>query len=72
MPFVESKYPTHLILTIRVIYTDFAYFRHPGVPIGYGDAMQRRLQRAKRRRQRPIPATVEEVAHLVEEYPEYR
>ncbi|KAI9559500.1 hypothetical protein GHT06_013494 [Daphnia sinensis] len=45
---------------------------HPGVPIGYGDAMQRRLQRAKRRRQPPIPATVEEIVHLIEEYPEYR
>lgn len=46
------------------------YFRNPGVPIGYGDAMQRRMQRSKRRRQSPIPKTVEEIAGFIEEYPE--
>ena len=50
----------------------FYFFRNPGVPIGYGDAMQRRMQRSKRRRQPPMPKTVEEVAGLIEESPEYR
>ncbi|KZS13394.1 Uncharacterized protein APZ42_021486 [Daphnia magna] len=43
------------------IVLDAARREYAGVHIGYGDAMQRRMQRSKRRRQPQIPKTIEEI-----------
>ncbi|XP_057373093.1 uncharacterized protein LOC130693893 [Daphnia carinata] len=55
----------------RIVF-DAVRRENAGVNIGYGDAMQRRMQRSKRRRQPQIPKTVEEIAGLIEEYQDYR
>ena len=44
----------------------------PGLIVSYNDAMQRRIQRAKRSVQPRIPTTIGEAAELIMEHPEYK
>lgn len=44
----------------------------PGLIVSYNDAMQRRIQRAKRSVQPRIPTTIDEDAELIMEHPEYK
>jgi hypothetical protein len=44
----------------------------PELVVCYNDAMQQRIQRAKRSVQPRIPSTIEEAAQLLMEHPEYR
>lgn len=45
--------------------------RHPDVPLGHNNAIQKRLQHGKRRRQPPIPSSIDDVIKNLEEYPDY-
>lgn len=42
------------------------------VVIGYDQALQRRMQRARREKQPPIPQTVDDAEKLLREYPDCR
>lgn len=44
----------------------------PRLVVSYNDAMQRRIQRAKRSVQPRIPTTIDEAAELLMTHPEYR
>jgi len=50
----------------------FSIFRFSDVLLSYNDAIQRRIQRSKRRRQPPIPTTTYEMSRTLSEYQEYR
>lgn len=42
---------------------------HPDVPIGYDEAMQRRMQRRRRANQPPIPKNIDEAEQLLTDFP---